>query len=117
MKNWKRMNNMRLNEQSKAVVCGNIELMKYCRRVGISSKKLKECNIEKVTECSVEEFRNAYVFVLSKENAPKSKCILPLDIDLYMQPDIVLIMRVLDDCSISFKTTQFTGRIYGDSSN
>ena len=94
---------MRLNNQSKALVCGNIELLKKCNEVGISIDKLKKCNIEKMG--------NNYVFVLSKDNKPKSKSSLPLDIDLDTQPDIVLIMEVTDDNTIRFETTQYTKRI------
>ena len=94
---------MRLNKQAKALVCGNVELLKKCNETGIKIEKLKKCNIEKMG--------NNYIFVMSKENKPKSRSELPLDIDLYTQPDIVLIMEVNDDCKISFETTQHTKRL------
>lgn len=50
------------------------------------------------------------VFVLQKENVPKSKNIIPLDIDLDTQPDIVLIMKV-DKGIYTFDTTGNTTKI------
>jgi hypothetical protein len=94
---------MRLNDASKTLVCGNIELLKKCSEAGISIDKLKKCNIEKMGK--------QYVFVLSKDNKPKSKCSLPLDIDIDTQPDIVLIMEVTDENKIQFETTDKTRRV------
>jgi hypothetical protein len=94
---------MRLNMQSKALVCGNINLLKYCQSSGISIEKLKGCNIEKMG--------NNYIFVLSKENKPKSKSSLPLDVDIETQPDIILIMEVAEDETINFETTDKTVRV------
>lgn len=94
---------MRLSENSKFLVCGNVKLLDYCTKVGISIDKLKKCNIEKMGNC--------YVFVLSKENKPKSSNMIPLDIDLATQPDIVLTMEVNGEHDIRFETTQKTKRI------
>lgn len=94
---------MRLSEQAKVILFGNIELIKYCRRVGIDEEKLKKCNIGIMG--------NMYVLSLSKENPPKSKCILHIDIDLDTQPDIVLIMSVSNKGGIDFETTSFTKRV------
>ena len=94
---------MRLNNASKTLVCGNVELLKKCNEAGISIDKLKKCNIEKMGK--------NYVFVLAKDNKPKSKCSLPLDIDIETQPDIVLIMEVTDENGIKFETTDKTRRV------
>lgn len=94
---------MRLSDNSKYMVCGNIELLKYCSTTGISIEKLKKCNIEKMG--------NNYVFVLAKENKPKSNSIIPLDIDMETQPDIVLTMKIHGDNDIIFETTDNTIKI------
>lgn len=94
---------MRLNIQSKTLVCGNINLLKYCQSSGISIEKLMKCNIEKMG--------NKYVFALSKENKPKSKSSLPLDVDIDTQPDIILIMEVAEDGTINFENTDKTTRV------
>lgn len=94
---------MRLSDNSKYMVCGNIELLKYCNTSGISVEKLKKCNIEKMG--------NNYVFVLTKENKPKSNSIIPLDIDLETQPDIVLTMKIQGDNDIIFETTDNTIKV------
>ena len=94
---------MRLSENSKFMVCGNVNLLRYCTESGISIEKLKQCNIEKMG--------NHYVFVLSKENKPKSKCMLPLDIDLETQPDIVLTMEIQGEDKVKFETTDKTVRV------
>lgn len=94
---------MRLSKESRAIIYGNIELLKKCNEAGIDLDKLKKCNIEKMGK--------QYVFVLSKENKPKSKSSLPLDIDIDTQPDIVLIMKINDKQQITFETTDSTRRI------
>lgn len=94
---------MRLSNTSKTLIYGNIELIKKCSEAGISIDRLKSCNIEKMD--------HHYIFVLSKENKPESKCSLPLDIDIDTQPDIVLIMEVTDDGAIHLETTDQTKRI------
>ena len=94
---------MRLNESSKILVFGNINLIKYCNGAGISIDKLKRCNIEKMG--------NTYVFVLSKENTPKSNLIIPLDIDIETQPDVVLTMEIQNEENIKFETTDKTLRL------
>ena len=94
---------MRLSDNSKFMVCGNINLINYCLEAGISIDKLKRCNIEKMG--------NYYVFVLSKENKPKSNNMLPLDIDLETQPDVVLTMEIQGDNNVKFETTDKTRRV------
>lgn len=94
---------MRLNDASKTLICGNIELLKKCNEAGISIDKLRMCNIEKMGK--------KYVFVLSKDSKPKPKCDLPLDVDIDTQPDIVLIMEVTDENKIQFETTDKTKRV------
>jgi len=94
---------MRLNNSSKTMVFGNINLIRYCHGAGISLDKLKKCNIEKMG--------NTYVFVLSKENMPKSNSLIPLDVDIATQPDVVLTMEVLGEENINFGTTDKTLRI------
>ena len=94
---------MRLSDNSKLLVFGNIDLIKYCKSSGISLEKLKKCSIEKMG--------NNYVFVLSKNNNVKSSSLIQLDVDLDTQPDIVLIMEVTDGKFIEFKTTNKTLRI------
>lgn len=76
---------MRLTENTKALVLGNVELIKYVQDNALDMEILKKCHIEKMG--------NDYVFGLPKANPPKSKCILPLDVDLDTQPDIVLILN------------------------
>lgn len=93
---------MRLNNNSKLLVLGNIELIKYCSNSGISLDKLKKCNIEKMD--------NNYVFVLSKNTSIKSESLIQLDVDLDTQPDIVLIMEV-NNGIFRFKTTDKTIRV------
>ena len=94
---------MRLNDSSKTLVFGNVNLIRYCQGAGISIDKLKRCNIEKMG--------NTYVFVFSKENAPKSNLLIPLDVDMATQPDVVLKMEILDDTNITFETTDKTLRL------
>ena len=53
---------------------------------------------------------NHYVFILSKNNVPKSKCAIPLDIDISSRPDIVLIITV-ENGKLTFETTEYTPRI------
>ena len=93
---------MRLNDSSKAIIFDNLNLIKYCNKSGISMEKLRKCIIEKMGD--------NYVFALQKENVPKSKNIIPLDIDLDTQPDIVLIMKV-DKGIYKFDTTGNTTKI------
>ena len=84
------------------VLFGNIELIKYCNSSGLSIEKIRRCNIEKMGD--------TYVFVLNKENAPKSKELIPLDIDLLTQPDVVLIMDA-GNKDLRFQTTEKTTRL------
>ena len=94
---------MRLSENFKYIICDNIKLIKYCKEVGIDIERLKKCNIERMGD--------NLVFVLSKENKVESKSLIPLDIDLVTQPDIVLIMKVTDNYSVEFETTNKTLRV------
>ena len=54
---------------------------------------------------------NTYVFVLSKDNIEQSNLIIPLDIDMDSQPDIVLTMEVEPEGSIKLNTTDKTVRL------
>ena len=94
---------MRLGRANKRIVLGNVELIKYCKSAGISVEKLKQCEIE--------QMGNLFVFVLEKENKPKSKCLIPLDVDLDTQPDVVLTMEVDENNSLEFETFEKTRRI------
>lgn len=95
---------MRVGNSAKHLILGNVHLISYCNSVGIDINKLKQCNIEKMGD--------KYVFVLSKFNAPKSKSLIPLDVDIATQPDIVLIMDVdADNEKVSFETTSKTIRV------
>lgn len=92
---------MRLTKNSKAVLLGNIELLKFINEHALDMDKIKQCNIESLGD-------NCYAFCMSKKNAPKSKCPwFPMDVDLATQPDIVLLMNV-DDRVISIESTDKT---------
>lgn len=93
---------MRLNENHKRVICGNVEIVKFCSETGISVKRLTECNIEKMGDL--------YVFVLNKDEEYESQNILPLDIDMETQPDVVL---TVDSSSnpLKIETTDTTQRL------
>lgn len=93
---------MRLNKNDKYIMMGNIELLNKCKELAVDINKLKKCN--------VEQMGNHYVFVLSKDNVPKSKCVIPLDTDIDSQPDIVLIVTV-ENGKLTFETTEYTPRI------
>ena len=92
---------MRIDEGLKVIVLGNSDLIDYCNKVGISLKMLKNCNVEKMG--------NSYVFVLSRD-FPKSKQMIPLDLDIASQPDIVLFMEYSKG-GLIFKTTDKTSRV------
>ena len=94
---------MRLNETSKIMVYSNMHLLRYCKGAGISIDKLKKCNIE--------QMGNMYVFVLDRKNVPISKSLIPLDIDLETQPDIVLTMKIESEDNIQINTTDKTIRV------
>ena len=94
---------MRLNNKLKTMIFGNIELIRFCNNSFI--------NIEKLKQCEIERMNGIYMFALEKENKPVSKCMIPLDVDIATQPDVVLIMEVNDDGTINFKTTDKTKRI------
>lgn len=93
---------MRLNESSKQILFGNIELIKYCRGAGVSIEKIKRCNIERMGDL--------YVFVLSKDNV-KDLADKYLEYDIDTQPDIVLTMEYKDGKGFEFETTEFTKRV------
>lgn len=92
---------MRLTENSKAVLLGNIELLKFINEHALDMDKIKQCNIETLGN-------NCYAFCMSKKDAPKSKYPwFPMDVDLATQPDIVLVMNV-DDGKITIESTDKT---------
>ena len=93
---------MRLNESDKLIMFDNTQLLKFCREAGISMDKLRHCNIERMGK--------TYVFVLSKENKPISKQLLPLDIDIATQPDVVLTLEIKDG-KYQFETFEKTVRV------
>lgn len=97
---------MRLSKEHKAVLFGNVDLLMFCKNSAIDLKKLKECNIE-------EMGHGVYVFTLSKAVKPKSEQLLPLDIDLMTQPDIVLTAEVSND-KLEINTTKHTKRVLVD---
>lgn len=82
---------------------GNVTLLKHCEKIGVDISKFKKCNIERMG--------NMYIFVLSKENVPKSTAAVPLDIDIASQPDIVLIMEPDENGKLTFRETDKTIRI------
>ncbi|MGY3663001.1 MAG: hypothetical protein ACXAHE_03870 [Roseburia sp. 1XD42-69] len=94
---------MRLGNSSKTILFGNIDLINYCKNIGVNFNILKKCNVEKMG--------NTYVFVLSKDNIEQSNLIIPLDIDMDSQPDIVLTMEVEPEGSIKLNTTDKTVRL------
>lgn len=94
---------MRLSKEHKTVLFGNVDLLRFCKTSAIDLNKLKECNIE-------EMGHGVYVFTLSKNDKPLSNQLLPLDIDLMTQPDIVLIATVNND-KLEINTTTYTQRI------
>ena len=94
---------MRLGKMSKKALMGNYDLLKYCTSCGIDMNKMLNCNIEKMG--------NIYVFVLDKENVPKSQYECHLDIDIASQPDIILKMEYLDNDTWDFTTTKYTKRV------
>lgn len=95
---------MRLNESSRRLAFGNIDLLKYCNSVCIDTHELEKCNIEKMGDM--------YVFVMSKklEGIDTKTCLL--EHDIATQPDIVLTMEYnKDKKSFEFETTEHTKRI------
>lgn len=91
-----------LANSTKKLILGNIDLLNYCQTHSINIEKLNKCNIEKMGD--------EFMFVLDKENVPKSSQIIPLDIDIETQPDIVLIVSI-SDCGIQIETTNKTRRL------
>lgn len=94
---------MRLSKESKTVLLGNIEVLKFCRDNKIDISRLKECSIEVMG-------RVLYIFTLPKDNMPVSNQLIPLDYDIGTQPDAVLIMEIKND-KIVIKTTENTRRL------
>ena len=86
----------------KAVVLGNIHLIKFCETSNIDINKLQQCSIERID--------NELIFTLDKIDKPKSTQILPLDIDIATQPDPVLVMTVNAEL-VKFNTTNKTCRV------
>lgn len=93
---------MRLSDSARTLVMGNAEILNKCRELSVDINKFKRCNIE--------QMGNHYVFILSKDNVPKSKCVIPLDTDIDSQPDIVLIVTA-ENGKLTFETTEYTPRI------
>ena len=93
---------MRLNENHKRVICGNIEIVKFCSETGIDVKRLTQCNIEKMG--------GLYMFVLNKNVKSESQNLLPLDIDMETQPDVVLIVDSSSN-PMKIETTDKTQRL------
>ena len=92
---------MRLTENSKAILLGNIELLKFINEHALDMDKIKQCNIDTLGD-------NCYAFCMYKKDAPKSKYpLFPMDIDLATQSDIVLVMNV-DDGKITIESTDKT---------
>lgn len=93
---------MKLSEDTKYLVLGNIELLNYCNKCGVDINKLRKCRIDKMG--------NSFVFGYPKDNPPKSKQLIPLDIDIATQPYVVLIVTV-DDNRLNIETTKDTIQI------
>ena len=91
-----------LSKELTILINRNVELLKYCNEQNI--------DLEKLSQCYIEKMGNEFLFCLSKENVPVSTQILPLDIDIATQPDVVLIIRV-EGKSLFFETTEKTNRI------
>lgn len=96
------VNKMRLNDDMKRIVIGNVDLIKYCNSIGVDLSKLRKCHIERMG--------NHLVFGLPKIGVLKSQNELPLDIDIDSQPDIVLVMTVEGD-DLRFETTKNTVKV------
>lgn len=99
----------RLADDTKRLVLGNVELLKFCENNNIDLEKLKECSIERMRQ--PKETCSYYLFGIKKEYIPESKCELLLDIDIPSQPAIVLILTVPDKGEISFETTDDLFRV------
>lgn len=97
---------MRLAPGHKRMIMDNINIMNYCKRIGIDRSKFHQCNIEVMN--------GLFYFVLSKVDAPK----FPDGVfgcDLRGQPDIVLIVKPDAAGNLIFLKTQKTHRIMQDS--
>lgn len=93
----------RLNSKARAIAMTNSILLEFCRNNNIDMDKLHECQIESMD--------GDYYFTLTKDNAPKSKQLIPLDIDIATQPDVVLILKSEDGIKVEVETTEWTHRL------
>lgn len=91
-----------LSKELTKLIMGNLELLNYCNEHYVDLEKLAQCHIEKMG--------NEFMFCLPKENVPVSSQILPLDIDIATQPDVVMILRV-ERKSLAFELTAESHRI------
>ena len=83
----------------RAVLLNCIEVIKYCKSVGLDLNKLKSCRVEKMFD--------EYVFGLLKKGYDDDDSDWYLHEDLSTQPDIVLIVSCRDD-EIIIKDTDKT---------
>ena len=91
---------MSVNGLEKNVLLDSIEVLKFCKSVGIDLNKLKSCRIEKMFD--------EYVFGLIKKNYDDNED--PewyLREDLSTQPDIVLVVAC-NDGKVVVKATDKT---------
>ena len=86
---------------TKTLILGNKDLLNYCKSCGISTEKLRQCNIEKMGD--------SFVIVMPKEGSELVES--TMENDIATQPDIVLIMRVEESGDIEFRTTDSTIRL------
>lgn len=94
---------MRLNSKNKAIVMGNVELLRYCQK--------KAINLDKIKTCEIEKMGDKFVFCLNKEDLPVPLSEVLLEYDIVSQPYIVLIMWADEQGKIFFKETSDTFRV------
>lgn len=92
----------RLNEKERAIAMTNAVLLNYCQNNSV--------NMDKLHRCQIESLGGDYYFVLDKDNAPKSKQLIPLDVDIATQPDVVLKL-VYNGHRVEVETTEMTKRL------
>ena len=90
-----------LSDETKKVVLGNVQLLRYCEQKNISINKLRKCNIERMDD--------KFFFVMTKNNGIEPT----LENDIATQPDVVLIMHTISKV-FDFETTEWTSKIFGD---
>lgn len=86
-----------LNENTKIVIMGNVQLLDYCKE--------NEINIQKLSKCNIERMGSKYFFVLGKDISDPS-----LENDIDSQPDVVLMMDVSNE-TFKFSLTENTKRV------